>query len=220
MNFSLSFLRAFPAALLTAVLVLEGAAFYVAPTAEYIPSPPALRTFAANLGDWNMIRESEIDAETQSFLKADDTMTRTYAGPPGIVNLFVGFFKSQRGGVTPHSPKICLPGNGWTPEGSRIISVAVPGLGVTIPVNRYVVRHGEDRTLVFYWYATAHHVMANEYFSKIMLMQEGLRHRRSDEAIFRVIAPLGSEGEGRSEATAISFIQAFYPTLKKQIWTE
>ena len=219
MNLSLAFLRALPAALVTAILAIEGALFYATPTAEFIPHPPPLRSLQNDFGEWKMVREFEVDAETQTFLKADDMLSRGYFGAGGPVTLFVGFFKSQRGGVTPHSPKICLPGNGWTPEGSRIISVDVPGVSGAVPMNRYIVRHGEDRSLVLYWYATAHDVMADEYYSKIILMREGLLHRRSDEAIFRVIAPIGAGGEAESEARAIAFIREFYAPLKRQIWT-
>src|SRR5437764_222725 len=83
-----------------------------------------------------------------------------YAGP-GDVDLFVAFFKSHRARVTPHSPKVCLPGNGWTPESSTTISVKVPGEDSPISVNRYVVTHQEERSLVLYWYQNAHRVMAS-----------------------------------------------------------
>lgn len=218
MNFSLAFLRSLPAALVTVILAIEGALFYAAPTAEFVPNPPPLRSFQSDIGSWKMLREFEVDAETQSYLKADDTLSRSYAGGSGVLTLFVGFFKSQRGGVTPHSPKICLPGSGWTPEGSRIISVDVPGVAAPLSVNRYIVRHGEDRSLVLYWYVTAHYTMADEYYSKIVLMKEGLLHRRSDEAIFRVISPILGADEAPSEARAIAFIRDFYPSLKQQIW--
>ena len=219
MDLSLSFLRTIPAALVTGILAIEGALFYIAPTAEVVPNPPPLRSFQQDFGPWKMAHEFEIDAETQSFLKADDTLSRSYMGPGGPLTLFVGFFKSQRGGVTPHSPKICLPGNGWIPEGSTRTSIEVPGIAAPVPVNRYIVKHGEDRSLVLYWYVTAHYTMADEYYSKVVLMKEGLLHRRSDEAIFRVIAPLGTGNDTETEARAVAFIRDFYPSLKRQIWS-
>jgi len=213
----LRFLLGGPARLVTLILVVEIALFYVAPTAEHVPNPPPLGTFEHDIGSWRMVREMEVDADTQTFLKADDTLSRAYVGPDGIVTLFVAFFKSQRGGVTPHSPKICLPGAGWTPEQSGIISVNVPGERSAIPVNRYIVRHGAERSLVLYWYATAHHVMADEYISKLYLMYEGLRYRRSDEAVFRVIVPI-VRGESTAEKQGVEFIQSLYQPLRRQIW--
>jgi EpsI family protein len=219
MKLSLAFLRNRPAAVVSTILVLEAVVFYATPTAEHIPHPPPLRTFARDLGEWKMTRETEIDPESEALLRADDTVSRSYAGPDGPVNLFVAFFKSQRGGVTPHSPKICLPGSGWTPEGSRIIQVDVPGVE-PLMVNRYLVRHGDDRVVVLYWYATKDYTVADEYLSKVYLMREGLLHRRSDEAVFRVIAPIDGRGDNSAEKRAIDFIRQSYPGLRQQIWAE
>jgi EpsI family protein len=216
----LSFLRNGPAMLVTGIFVIEIALFYATPTAEYIPHPPPLVSFEHDLPGWHMVQEAQIDSYTQSFLKADDTLTRAYVGNDGRgLTLFVAFFKSQRGGVTPHSPKICLPGNGWTPEESSVVPVAVPGESTPIPVNRYIVRHGEDRSLVLYWYSTAHHVIADEYVSKLYLMYEGLRYHRSDEAVYRVIVPITST-DNDAEATALAFIRAIYSPLRQQMWAQ
>lgn len=212
-----AFLRSGPALLVTLLLGAEIGLFYAVPTAEHIPHPPPLVSFAHDVGAYRTVQESQIDAYTQSFLKADDTLTRAYVGPGGELTFFVAFFKSQRGGVTPHSPKICLPGNGWTPEDASIIKVPVPGENRPIPVNRYIVRHGESRSLVLYWYSTAHHVIANEYVSKLYLMYEGLRYRRSDEAVYRVIVPIDGN-DAAAEATGIRFIQAIYDPLRQQMW--
>ena len=217
---ALGFLRGGPAKVVTILLLAEIALFYGAPTTEYIPHPPPLKSLQRDIGSWTMMQQSEVDAETESYLKADDTLTRIYYGPSGSLTLFVAFFKSQRGGVTPHSPKICLPGAGWTPEDSRIISVTVPGESTGIPVNRYVVRHGEARSLVLYWYSTAHHVVADEYISKLYLMYEGLRYRRSDEAVYRVIVPITPSGEAAAESIGVSFIQNLYQPLKRQMWAK
>lgn len=216
----LSFLRGRPAAIVTGILALQAVLFYLAPTAEHIPHPPQLAVFPHEVGAWSMTREMEIDAETQSFLKADDTLSRAYVGPGGPLTLFIGFFKSQRGGVTPHSPKICLPGSGWTPEESRIISVPMPGQTAPLPVNRYIVRHGEDRVVVLYWYATKDYAIANEYLAKLYLMREGLLHHRSDEAIFRVIVPIGPGGDDQAEAYGIRFIRTIYAPLRRQMWID
>jgi EpsI family protein len=219
-TFSLSFLKSRPAAIVSALLILEAVVFYAAPTAEHIPHPPLLTSFTRDFGDWKMVRETEIDADTQSLLRADDTVSRTYMSSGGPLSLFVAFFKSQRGGVTPHSPKICLPGNGWTPEGSRIIAVDVPGESSPLPVNRYLVRHDDDRVVVLYWYTTRHYAIANEYLAKVYLMREGLLHRRSDEAVYRVIVPIGADGENAAEQRGIQFIQSVFPPLKRQMWSD
>jgi EpsI family protein len=213
------FLRGKPMMVVTAVLVAEVALFYGVSTQEYIPTPPPLDRFATDIGPWRMIRQTKLDVATENLLKADDTLTRLYGGP-GDVDLYVAFFKSQRAGVTPHSPKVCLPSNGWTEESSRIISVSVPGEAAPIPVNRYIVSHQEERSLVLYWYQSAHRVIANEYLAKFALIWDALRYRRSDEALIRVIAPISGNGQSEAggEERATQFIRAIYQPLKQQMW--
>jgi EpsI family protein len=211
------FLRSKPVMVVTAVLVIETALFYGVPTQEYVPTPPPLEQFATDAGPWRTVRQTKIDTATENLLRADDTLSRQYAGQ-GNVDLFVAFFKSQRAGVSPHSPKVCLPGSGWTEESSRIISVSVPGEAAPIPMNRYIVAHQEDRSLVLYWYQSAHRVMANEYLAKFSLIFDSLRYRRSDEALIRVITPISGQAEAGGEERAIQFIQTIYLPLKRQMW--
>lgn len=217
-NSPFAFLHSTPVIAVSALLAAQIVLFYLVPTKEYIPTPPPLGQFPANLGPWRTTSQTSIDAYTQSFLKADDTLTRTYAGS-GNVELFVAFFKSQRGGVTPHSPKVCLPGNGWTSENSRIISVDVPGERDPIPVNRYIVSHDEDRKLVLYWYQNPFRVTANEYLSKFFLIWDALRYHRSDEALIRVVTVMHGMEDPKADADAIQFIRAIYLPLKVQMWT-
>ena len=58
-----------------------------------------------------MIRQGVMEPEVKEVLRADEYITRDYAAPTDqAANLFVAYFKSQRSGQTPHSPKNCLPG--------------------------------------------------------------------------------------------------------------
>ena len=57
--------------------------------------------------------------------------------------LFVAAFRSQRNGKSPHSPKNCLPGSGWTQLSSDLYPIDV-GNPQPIVVNRYIVQHGDE----------------------------------------------------------------------------
>jgi len=213
-RFQTSLLRRTPVVVVTLTLLVEILLFYTIPTKEYLPETPPLQQFQSGIGPWQMIRETEIETEVQELLKADATLSRDYDGPKGLVSLFVAFYRTQRAGVTPHSPKVCLPGAGWTQESDQIISLRIPGEPSPIPVNRYIVTHGEQRSLVLYWYQGAHRVVASEYLSKIYLMLDSLRYRRSDVALVRVIVPLVDPQP--AEQGAIQFVQMAYAPLKHQ----
>ena len=210
-----SILRRAPGIAVTLVLLVQILLFYTIPTKEYLPATPPLKEFRSAIGPWQMVRDTEIETEVQELLKADVTLNREYLGPQGLVSLFVAFFRTQRAGVTPHSPKVCLPGAGWTQESSQIISLPIPGELAAVPVNRYIISHGDDRSLVLYWYQGAHRAVASEYLSKLYLMWDALRYRRSDVALVRVIVPLTDPQP--AEAGAVQFIQMAYSPLKHQI---
>ena len=111
----MSFLKQKSFIVLTFLILAQTAIYYaIANRVEYKPQIAPLSQFSASLDDWRMVQEVPMEKEIQEVLQADDTMTRIYAKPNGEnASLFVAFFKSQRTGVAPHSPKNCLPGNGW-----------------------------------------------------------------------------------------------------------
>jgi EpsI family protein len=217
-NSPFHFLSYKPALAVAAVLAVEVILFYAVPTKEYVPSPPPLDLFARSVGPWSMTGQIPLDADSARILKADDTLTRNYQGP-GKEELFVAFFKTQRAGVTPHSPKMCLPANGWAEESSRIITVNVPGEPAPIPVNRYIVFKDEQRRLVLYWFQNWHRATADEYLSRFYMLYDSVRYRRSDEALVRVVTEFNGSMDTLAEKRAIQFLQDVYQPLKRQIWS-
>src|SRR5579862_1245565 len=113
------------ARILSVVLLLQAALFYATSRAENVPALKPLRGFASSFGGWVAIREGYVDDETNAVLKADDTVIREYGNIKyrAPANLFVAFFKTQRTGKTPHSPKNCLPGSGWEASTSDFLSI-------------------------------------------------------------------------------------------------
>jgi EpsI family protein len=136
---------------LSILLVLCAAVFYAAPTAENVPDSKPLNLLPRNINGWVTVSESQPEKEILELLRADDTLTRIYRNDQGAsASLFLAFFKSQRAGASPHSPKVCLPGSGWLPERSDRIDLSVPSRDRPITVNRYIVSRGEQKSLVLF----------------------------------------------------------------------
>ena len=195
--------------ILSALLVFQGAAFYgLTRRAESIPRCKPLAEFPTSIGDWRMVREGAIEQEDKDVLRADDYLTRQYAAAPGeSANLFVAYFQSQRAGQTPHSPKNCLPGSGWTWSVADTIPVDIAGRRQPIEINRYIVSKGDDHAVVLYWYQSRDRVVASEYRAALFTAWDALRTNRTDTELVRVVAPVTASG--------VEFIQAFFTELRR-----
>ena len=208
----LPFLRSQAAKTVTGMLLAGSFVFYVFATPGERPvNVRPLRELPQTLGPWSMVGEHPIEAAVQNVLKADDSLMRTYAGPNAYAHVFIAFFKSQRAGVAPHSPKNCLPGSGWAPSKSDTIDIPIEGRADPIRVNRYIVSKGDDKSLVLYWYQSHQRVIASEYAAKAYLVMDSVRYRRSDTSLVRITVPIG-ESEEQAERNAIKFVRdAFGP---------
>jgi EpsI family protein len=211
-----SFLSSTPARVLSVLLVFQAVLFYSFASGEYVPVSRPLKQFPVTLSGWTMVQEGVMEPEIADLLKADDTLNRTYvdASQTRIANLFIAFFKTQRAGVTPHSPKVCLPGSGWYPLDSTIFPASIPGLPSPIRINRYTVAKGEERSVVLYWYQTPYRVIASEYMAKVYLMVDGLRHRRSDTSMVRVVVPVIDGNEEQAEKVALEFVRTIFRPVR------
>jgi EpsI family protein len=202
--------------ILTLVLVAQAALFYTASHGESTPLPQPLKDLPVSLGSWNLAQVGVVDEDTMAVLRADDIVTREYVNPSmrARANLFIAYFKTQRTGQSPHSPKNCLPGAGFEPVEEVSGKIDVPVGGGSIHINKFVVANGENESVVLYWYQSQGRVIADEFAAKFYLIADSIRRHRSDTSLVRVVVP-EINGLTRDEATrtAIDFAQSTYPII-------
>jgi len=215
----LNFLKRPPALILTIILIAQASVFYgFSRGSENVPLVQSLDRFPAQTGNWRLLQNGVIEDEVKEVLRADDYLTRVYGDTQSkqVASLFVAYFRSQRAGQTPHSPKNCLPGSGWIWTISDTVPVAIPGLAQPIVVNRYVVTKGEERAMVLYWYQSRDRVVASEYQAAAYSVSDALRYNHTDTALVRVVVGFrGPQDQPAAYETAVNFIQSFYPTLRR-----
>ena len=211
----LKFLNSTPARVVTVLLVAQAALLYSSIRPEAVPAGKPLAEFPREVGSWRLVQEGVIDAETQAVLQADDAMVRDYGDPASqrSADLYIAAFRSQRNGKAPHSPKNCLPGNGWTQLEQSEISIDT-GAARPIEANRYVVMHGDNRSLVLYWYQSRYRTVANEFKAKFWVIADAIRYNRTDTALVRVIVPISNRDSALAEQTAVDFVRTFYPSIR------
>jgi EpsI family protein len=212
----LNFVKSRPALILSFFLIVQGSLFYGFSRGEAAPAYRPFDGFPKQLGSWNMTKQGIMEQEVKDVLRADDYITREYAvSQDKAANLFVAFFKSQRAGQTPHSPKNCLPGSGWVWSISDSISVIIPGRAEPMEINRYLVSKGESRSMVLYWYQSRDRIVASEYRAAAFAAWDAFRYNRTDTALVRVVVPVTNGGEEIATQTGVEFIQSFFATLRQ-----
>ena len=208
--------RAFSRAvvILTVLLLAQAAVFYGFSRGELAPPHRPLDQLPRTFNSWTMIKEGVMEKEIQDVLRADDYLTRWYAKPQApVASIFVAFFKSQRTGQSPHSPKNCLPGGGWIWTVNDQIPITLPDSRV-IEVNRYVVQKGDQKSLVLYWYQSRDRVVASEYAAKVYVVADALRYNRTDTALVRVEVPVVEGNDQVATEAAVDFVKSFFSTLR------
>jgi EpsI family protein len=204
--------------ILSAVFLAEAAAFYGFSRTETVALNQPLDGLPTVLGSWRMLNEGVIEQEILDVLKADDVLNRNYAHTENgsFVNLFVAYFKTQRTGQAPHSPRNCLPGSGWVQNSYEVIQIPIEGRS-PIEVNRYIVAKGEAQSLVLYWYQSRDRVVADEYRAKFFVIADALRYNRTDTALVRVVTPVQGRDVKSASAAAIDFVRAVFNPLRARL---
>jgi EpsI family protein len=200
------------------LLVATAALIQIRGNIDRIPVSEPLAQIPQFISDWSGT-DVQIDQESLDVLGAGDFLSREYARNTNSqsIDLFVGYFPTQRTGVSIHSPRNCLPGSGWTFESSRSLDLN-DASGKPHRVGEYVITDGEHRQFVIYWYQSHGRSIANEYLAKLYLVVDAITMDRTDGALIRVATPINSaEGSAQARARAESFTSQLAPVLPRFI---
>ena len=134
----------------------------------------------------------------------------SHAARPSV-HLYVGFYASQQHGAMLHSPKNCLPGNGWFI--ARRDTTTVNVAPVPIPSRRTVTPSETASTSS----SSSTGISSREAGSSptsisgvCYLVVDALTKGRSDAALIRVSVPFEDDAAA-AERTALEFIQSRLP---------
>jgi EpsI family protein len=204
----------------TVVLLLAGMVLilHARGNTDLIPLSEPLSQLPRAIAGWTG-SDMPIDQETLDVLGAGDFLSRVYTRSGGTqpVGVFIGYFPTQRTGVTIHSPKHCLPGAGWAFESSQYVDLKDAD-GNAHRVGEYIIGNGDNRQFVIYWYQAHGRSVANEYLAKIYLVADAIRTNRTDGALVRVIVPIDRGPDASAaKARAEEFAAQLAPMLPRFI---
>lgn len=183
---------------------------------EIVPQRKAFLNFPSQLGQWSG-RRDYIEKKYLDELKLTDYVVMNYMTPDarGNVNFYTAYYDSQRNGAAIHSPRSCMPGDGWQITSFEQREFAdMPFQGAPLRINRAVIEKGDYKQLVYYWFPQRGRSVTNEYLVKWYLFQDAITLHRTDGALVRLVTSLD---KGQDIQLADQRLQAFLKELVKEL---
>ncbi|WFP52049.1 VPLPA-CTERM-specific exosortase XrtD [Methylomonas sp. EFPC3] len=201
-----------------AILLVIGASFAEMSRGreDVIPQRKAFLNFPTKLGDWQG-RNDYLSQFYLNELKLTDYVIINFnqPGTQSSVNFYSAYYQSQRKGAAVHSPRSCIPGDGW-----QIISYGQKEFpefaldGHSLELNRAVIQKGDSRQLVYFWFQQRGRTITNEYMVKWYLFYDAIMMNRTDGALVRLVTPVNTaEDIALADSRLQSFLRDLLPEL-------
>lgn len=183
------------------------------------PDRPMFSSYPLQVGAWQGY-PGRLDRDVLDMLKLDDYLLVDYFdSQQRAINLYSAYYAVQANGNSVHSPKACIPGDGWEIHSFERRTLA----GVNLPngalnVNRVLIQKGEHRALVYYWFQQRGRIVTGEYAVKLYIFLDSLTRGRSDGALVRLVTMLApAESIADADARLEAFAGAALPELGRFI---
>jgi exosortase D (VPLPA-CTERM-specific) len=179
---------------------------------EIIPAREKFVNFPLYFEGWSGQQEN-LEPIVYNKLGLTDYILNNYKAdstPP--LNFYVAYYESQRKGISPHSPRVCVPGGGWSITDLNRVKLELNKFDIR--VNRAVIQNGRSRQLVYYWFKQRGRDIANEYWMKWYLLTDSLSKNRTDGSLVRLTTPImPNEKEMDAEQRLNDFLSIVNPML-------
>ena len=185
---------------------------------EIIPERERFVNFPLHFEGWRG-EQDNLESIVSEKLGFSDYILNNYAnGEEPPVNFYVAYYSSQRKGLTPHSPRVCIPGGGWSITDIERARISLEGRDAPLNVNRAIIQNGRHQQLVYYWFKQRGRDIANEYWMKWYLLTDSLTLNRTDGSLVRLTTPIGPrEKEADAEARLKRFLSIVDPKLESYV---
>ena len=187
--------KPFVGALLTLVIVMVVSSA-LPPRMEYPPERKDFAQFPMTVDEWRGSPE-RLDRIYVEALKFNDYILANYiTANQRPINFYVAYYASQRKGESAHSPRSCMPGDGWEITSLEQRTANRPNAsGQPLRFNRALIQKGDNRQLVYYWFQQRGRVITNEYLVKWYLFWDALTRNRTDGALVRLVISVDPAGK-------------------------
>ncbi len=178
---------------------------------------PTLETLPSQIGDWKVTGDRELNPWLRENLRPDAYAlpVYTHVSRGQSVGLVVTYFKSLAGSGGPHPPEYCLPGHGWIVQSKEVLNLAAAGAQKKASINCYGLKKDSSEQVVLFWYQNRDRVWDSYVTTKLRLLPDLVRYRRSDVALVEVAALVREADVAGARASALEFARLILPVLEQ-----
>jgi EpsI family protein len=175
-------------------------------------------TFPRLIGEWTG-KEERFDQAVYDMLGVDDSYLANYYNHQGRdVQLYIGYYESQKEGQQIHSPKNCMPGSGWNITETSLEDITLKGdASKKIKVIKLLLEKDNQKQVVLYWYQSNGRFISSEYAQKIYMVVDSITKHRTDGSFVRLISPVQNNDEEAAIKHLKDFAVELIPVLKEYI---
>ncbi len=131
-----------------------------------------------------------MEKSVEKELNTDGYVFRDYINSEGRrVNLYIGYYGTQKGGRTGHNPNACYPSQGWAIIEERRVNLEVPvgSYLQSITINEMLVKKQTVKLLVYHWYQSdKDDVLESGIAANIHRLKTLILYGRNEGAFIRV----------------------------------
>lgn len=212
-KFNISYMRTI---IIVAILVLTALLTIVFSQSERTRLNKSFDLFPLEIGEWKGVKDT-LDQKVYNILGVEDYILGNYQNRQGNrINLYVGFYQSQKEGDLIHSPKNCMPGAGWNIIKTDQEPLVFQKGEIPSSVIRLLLQKGGEKQIVLYWFHSRGRIIGSEYMQKIWLVIDSMTKRRTDGAFVRLISPI-IKSEETTDKLLTEFAREIKPILDEYI---
>jgi EpsI family protein len=204
----------------TAIMLLTTISLPYLTDSDDQPLKKDLTEFPMVIGDWHGTT-SRFDQRIYDVLGVDNSLLANYHNEKNVnIQLYIGYYKSQREGEIIHSPKHCMPGSGWNIVENSLLAIDLKDPnGQLIKVIKLNLQNGAERQVAMYWFHSRGRVINSEYMQKIYLVWDAITKHRTDGSFVRLISSTTDQGERQTTQYLKQFSELIFPILDEFIPT-
>lgn len=154
-------------------------------------------------------KEDSFSEAVYKELNADKHVYRHYISQDGdLVDLYIGYYGTAKGGRTGHNPYACLPGGGSAIVDTDVIYLKQTASGKSVPINYVLARKDGTNTILLHWYQTAGEKVVSTGLSQNIERFIGrILYNRNDGAYVQVTSSSTQEDTQKNKVRAEQFAE-------------